>query len=408
MTDQLLPGNKHSNAWCPIPFNAVSLHPTGSLTRCMMSEEYMSNREDLDWDNPDFQKLRRDMLAGTWDEEGCINCKMKEDVGAQSQRQNWLVGSQSKKMPPEAYDNPKITGNTIRHLFLNFNNVCNFKCRMCSPRYSNSLIPEHKWITENVNKYHKYEPENSKNINNVEKFLNKHRDNLKEVTSVWITGGEPFIGDTLWQALDILAEYGVPENIRLSVTTNGSRVDLNKMEAFSRFKQLHFDLSMDSVGDLFEYMRSDGIFTWQQFDSFVKELKVYNKSASWMNVSVNSSYQVYNSMDIYNFYEYVHDNFGPDSVNKRVLVGPQQYQARNCPDIVKDEANKQIQRLLDSKLYGDEDNSRSINDCHKMLNREPVEEMERRLRVYTEATDRYRNKFVRDYIPLLAQGLDLT
>jgi hypothetical protein len=404
MTKPMKPGDMHSAAWCPIPFTAISLHPTGKLTRCMMSEEYMSNRTDYDWDNPDFQKLRTDMLNGEWDEEGCINCKMKEDTGVRSQRQNWLVGGQRKRFPEGAYDNPQITGNTVRHLFLNFGNVCNFKCRMCSPRYSNSLIPEHKYLVENVNKYHKYEPENSKNINNVENFLIANKDRLKDVVSIWVTGGEPFIGDAIWNALDILEKYADPSKIRISVTTNGSRVSIPEIERFKIFKQLHFDLSLDAIGPLFEYMRSDGVFTWEQMDSFINQLSEFKKHhSSWLNVSLNSSYQVYNAMDIENFFNYTHKHFGTGAVNMRVLVGPQQYQARQSPDNVKAEGNRQIQALLDR--ITDPEERRIIIDCQKMLNRDRDEDLSKRLGVYTHAKDKFRDKYVKDYLPTLSEGL---
>ena len=151
MTQEFKKANRHSETWCPVPFTAISLHPTGTLTRCMMSEEIMSNEENMDWDSPDFQALRKSMLEGKWDQPGCDNCKKKEDMGVKSQRQNWLVANHRKKFnftADEAFSNPQITGNTLRHMFLNFNNVCNFKCRMCSPRYSNSLIPEWKAVSK--------------------------------------------------------------------------------------------------------------------------------------------------------------------------------------------------------------------------------------------------------------------
>ena len=148
-----------------------------------------------------------------------------------------------KRFPEDAYDNPQLTGNTVRHLFLNFNNVCNFKCRMCSPRYSNSLIPEHKHIsTTNPDLTGlKFDEEQHKNINNVVKFLEVNRHRLKDITSIWVTGGEPFIDNTMYKVRDILYEYATPEQTLMSITTNGSRVSIEELATFNRFKQLHSD-----------------------------------------------------------------------------------------------------------------------------------------------------------------------
>ena len=64
---------------------------------------------------------------------------------------------------------------------------------MCSPCYSNSLISEHKHIhkTEPTLTGLKFEEKQHKNINNVIKFLETNKHRLKDITSIWITGGEP-------------------------------------------------------------------------------------------------------------------------------------------------------------------------------------------------------------------------
>ena len=69
--------NLHSKSWCPLPFNAISFHPTGALTRCMMSNIPMGES----FDSVQMQQLRQDMLDGKWDKEGCISCWKKEEQG---------------------------------------------------------------------------------------------------------------------------------------------------------------------------------------------------------------------------------------------------------------------------------------------------------------------------------------
>ena len=133
--------NLHSKSWCPVPFNTISWHPSGVVSRCMMSDDDMGTHHD----STEMQDLRKNMLAGKWDTFGCTNCLTKEKQGARSQRMNWLHHDFREGLGnPEPYNNPKLLGNDISHLFVNFSNVCNFKCRMCSSNYSNSLIPEAK------------------------------------------------------------------------------------------------------------------------------------------------------------------------------------------------------------------------------------------------------------------------
>lgn len=409
--------NKHSDTWCPIPFVGLSLHPMGFLSRCMMSEEIMSNSQELDWDNEMFQNLRKSMLDGKWDAPGCDNCRMKEEVGAQSQRQNWLKNT-VKKLPEGAYDNPKLTGNTIRHLFLNFNNVCNFKCRMCSPRYSNSLIPEHRKISEDARAPDRsfIKPElkgltfhegQYKNINNVVNFLEANIDKLSDLSSIWITGGEPFIDNTMFKVRDILYEHSTPENISMSITTNGSRCSVEDVASFSRFKHLHFDLSVDSTGDMFEYMRSAGVFTWSQMHKFITELAEYREqNKDWLLVSLNSTFQVYNAHLIKDFHEYTYKMLGPEHVNMRVLVGPKKlgFQARNTPQEIKDIANEQMQELLDSDWVGDEEKG-IIKDCRKMLNQDIIDDDWKAFKTFCKEQDSFRKVHLKNYHPMLAKAI---
>lgn len=374
----------------------------GFLSRCMMSEEIMSNATDLDWDSPDFQRLRQSMLDGKWDSPGCDNCRMKEETGAKSQRQNWLT-AQKRHFVDGAYDNPQITGNTVRHLFLNFNNVCNFKCRMCSPRYSNSLIPEHRHLKNTTMPNLRFDESQYKNINNVMNFLEFNRDRLKDVVSIWITGGEPFIDNTMFQVNEILKEYAKPEQISMSITTNGSRISVDQLDVFNCYKQIHFDLSMDTPGPMFEYMRSAGIYTWPEFDKFVDELAEYRRdNMKWLLVSLNSSYQVFNATRIKELYEYTYDKLGENHVNHRLVIGPKHFQARQTPDSVKQTANQKIDELLQATWLDDHD-TRMIEDARKMLNR-PVELDQWKIFVkQCIGQDKFRGTDLREYDPILGE-----
>jgi len=376
----------------------------GFLSRCMMSEEIMSNAQNLDWDSPEFQRLRQSMLDGKWDSPGCDNCRMKEETGAKSQRQNWLT-AQKRHFVDGAYDEPKISGNTVRHLFLNFNNVCNFKCRMCSPRYSNSLIAEHRHLHNTSMPKLRFDEEQYKNINNVLNFLEFNRDRLKDVTSIWVTGGEPFIDDTMWKVVDMLNEYAIPEQISMSITTNGSRIGVDQLDVFNNFKQIHFDLSMDTPGPMFEYMRSAGLYSWEEIDKFVDELAEYRKqNMDWLLVSLNSSYQIYNATRLKELYEYTYDKLGENHVNHRLVIGPRHFQARHAPQEIKEIANGKIDELLTARWLDDHD-IRMIEDARKMLNRPAELEQWQMFITQCKGQDKFRGVDLRDYDSVLGKAV---
>ena len=90
------------------------------------------------WDNEKFQELRQAQLNGQW-LKGCDNCRIKEEKGVVSKRQHWMTLDVFKDVW-DRVDWQKKTNNKIYHLDIAFNNLCNFKCKMCSSAYSNAWI----------------------------------------------------------------------------------------------------------------------------------------------------------------------------------------------------------------------------------------------------------------------------
>ena len=61
--------NLHSPSWCPVPFNTISWHPSGVVSRCMMNDTPMGSSHESD----QMQFLRKNMLEGKWDTHGCMS-----------------------------------------------------------------------------------------------------------------------------------------------------------------------------------------------------------------------------------------------------------------------------------------------------------------------------------------------
>ena len=81
------------------------------------------------------------------------------------------------------------------------------------------------------------------------------------------------------------------------------------------------------------------------------------------------------------------------------------FQARNCPENFKEVAKENIHRLLENDKIAEPSEHRMIQDCLTMLERPPIDVMYDRLQRYTIAQDQYRERYVADYLPILAAGL---
>ena len=390
--------NLHSKSWCPIPFNTISWHPTGVVSRCMMSDTPMGESHDSEH----MQELRQNMLDGKWDTNGCLNCITKEKMGSKSQRMNWLNNTMIEKLGyPEPYGTPKLVGNDISHLFVNFSNLCNFKCRMCNSNYSNSLIPEQKHMEPLFpNEFKQHSGNHSKNFNNINEYLEANPEVLSGIRQVWMTGGEPFMTEDPYRLMELIEEYGHPEKVKMVITTNGSKLDFTKLDKFNKLKQLNIDISIDAVGPMFEYMRSNGVFTWSQMEATCDKLKQYkDTNKEWFYFQINSSYQLLNYDNTLEFVDFVHDHNAESNI--RLLVFPKHLRPGNLPPEFKKEAHQMLNTLEEryAKTYPKQ--IESLGDIRRSLNKEePYFDMFKK--IITEQ-DAFRNTYLYDYNPKLAE-----
>lgn len=388
--------NLHSKSWCPLPFNAISFHPTGALTRCMMSNIPMGES----FDSVQMQQLRQDMLDGKWDKEGCISCWKKEEQGNISQRQKWLQRNPQDFKSPEGYNNPQLTGNPINHMFVNYSNICNFKCRMCGPNYSNSLIPEHKHL-HSIGLGKQVKIESIKNRNFINDYLKNNPNSLDNVNSIWITGGEPLMDDNCYELIDILDDYDKSWETDMVITTNGSKVDLDKLQKFDNLKFFELDLSLDTPGTMFEYMRSAGIFTWEQMKKLIDDLAHFKKeNSSWFHMCFNASIQAYNFDTVLEFDKICRDANALN--NTRMLIFPEHFRLDVLPLEMR---QAELRKIKDYTVAAyDPRFQRTFTDiCNSMSKPQASDEVVNKFKQITKAQDTYRGMHIADYHTKIAE-----
>ena len=230
---------------------------------------------------------------------------------------------------------------------MNFNNICNFKCRMCGPHFSNAWIPDYKKMTntDEFVKSHFNQPSEMqpKQQIDIDKFLQEFGPELSELNGIWITGGEPFIDNSVFDFFDKLENYCDLSKLKVLITTNASKLDVSKLEQLSKFKYLQIHVSIDATGDLYPYMRGYN-YSWDEVDAKIKEL--YNNQQKYnYKLSLNGTYQIYNMLDLENFYNWCLQYVDIDYIEHRVLTSPKQLQARHAEDTVKIKALEQVKRL---------------------------------------------------------------
>ena len=379
----------HKDTYCPMPFVTLAVNPNNWLTRCMMSNYDMGPIERDAWSNDKFTTLRTDMLAGKWDQKGCHSCWYKEQNDQTSRRNKW-VDSELKYMgETNVYENNlSVKRNTIKHLYMNFNNICNFKCRMCGPHFSNAWIPDWKKMGDETGRW------NSDNLNlkqqiDVDKFLQEFGSELGDLYGIWITGGEPFMDNSVFDFLDKLKQYVDPAQVKLLITTNASKLDVSRLVELKDYLRTQIHVSIDATGDLYPYMRGYN-YTWEKVNVKIQQLNEWQKEGrnEWHNtLSLNGTYQVYNMCNLEEFYNWCLSYVGIDYIEHRVLTGPKQLQARHASDEQKQQAMQQVLRL--QQRYPKHE---YFNDIIKELKHDSVERHQKYFVEWSTKLDKIRGE----------------
>ena len=174
---------------------------------------------------------------------------------------------------------------TLRKIHIRFNNICNFKCRMCNPKYSSSWAEENK-----KHGYFKDEYETVKDIfQTVPDLFTLILDNKDTLEQINISGGEPFIADSNLYFLDWLIENNLT-HIELAYSTNLSKLihrGRDLLPLLDKFEDVIVSISVDGYGKAVEYSRA-GI-KWDVFENNLNRIKHWN----FQLVCVVNIYSVY-------------------------------------------------------------------------------------------------------------------
>lgn len=251
---------RKSPSFCILPFIHIYGSAGGNMVPCCEAQETPLNNPnesaEQSWNNENYRELRRALANGERPER-CSVCWHNEDSGIVSNRQQWehdnweLFGDNVSVTSDYSVENPP------QWIELKVSNFCNLKCIMCSTHSSYKRVADldiiSKYTTDG------YE---TRLLRPTELFasLNEWPDLWENVHTLQFTGGEPIINQ---EHYDLLA--GIPlqhkKRIRLRYATNISHIKFKQydlVKIWSEFKHVNIKVSMDGIGDVYNYIRQDG------------------------------------------------------------------------------------------------------------------------------------------------------
>lgn len=280
-----------SSTYCVLPWSHLYAGPDGNIAPCCIGKplgKYEETSLKEVWNTIEMKQLRLDMLSGVKNDI-CNLCYTHEDSGFKSMRQAFI-----NEMPEVTTDVIEMTNADgslsdfkLYHLDLRFNNLCNFKCRTCGPKFSSSIAVED---IQNPKLNFKNSPafsgfrQNKGLISEIEKHY-------PYVKSIYFAGGEPIMQEEHWKILQDFVESNTSKNVSLIYSTNTSKLTYKNNSIFDywkHFKDVHVQMSIDAEGKRAEYWR-DGT-DWETVYNNIKLISdsgvqyTVHSVISWMNV----------------------------------------------------------------------------------------------------------------------------
>jgi MoaA/NifB/PqqE/SkfB family radical SAM enzyme len=223
---------------------------------------------------------------------------------------------------------------------LSMGNLCNIKCRICSPWHSTPWVAEQAKIDnpDTPKKYTHHDRWNSFK----ESFSYENDYFWKDIVKLLpmaerfdFAGGEPFYIDKHWDIVKMCVENGWSKNQHIHYNTNGTIYPEKYIDLLDQFKIIDIQVSSDGVKEKFEYLRHPA--KWDVAESTIDRLCAAKESAKsqWI-IGVCLSISAFNVFDFFEMFEHyaakdvsiyinvVHDHRGirilPPELKKLIVV----------------------------------------------------------------------------------------
>lgn len=265
----------------------------------------------------------------------CKVCWDEEDAGKRSKRE---IDNQRYRK--------KTTG--VAQFDISLSNVCNIKCRTCNVQ-SSSFWKEETWDLELYDKtkiqsraqYNDFLSKYTKSFEDDSLFWAEFIKNIPNASHIQFYGGEPFLVKRQWDVIEKIVEMGYDKFISVEYNTNGTLLDLSKLELLKNFKHVNIDFSLDGTHDRLHYLRYPA-----KHDKIIQNLEtLHSLKDSFKNLTTGlchtvSILNVYYIEDVFNEY-----NRFVDNIYFNLVHDPKYYCIANIPDNIKFKIISHIQSI---------------------------------------------------------------
>ena len=296
---------------CTAPLTAALIDTNkGVRPCCVYGGKYIGNIKDQSLvsiiNGDEWKKVKEQMYANEWPTE-CLSCKEREDVTGWSVRTLFSDGS----FDITGWEEEKLT-----YLEFNGSNICNLACLHCTPGFSSRWVIDNKkakavfdtYDQDTQNKIRYFDAvqiyDNDSNgrstkmhLPDPELVLKNLKDlDLSNLRTINFKGGEPLLNSETLAILNYLDELSVLSNVSIILSSNGTYVNQEIIDMFKKCKKITFNLSLDGINELFNYIRyGDAKFT--DIEPVVARLNELSNISIHFQVAI-MNYNIFNLEEI--------------------------------------------------------------------------------------------------------------
>jgi len=331
--------------FCPMPWTGLMYNFDGTVKNCIRSANPIGNIKDqsiqeiLVGDKNSNTQLR---MLSSQPAENCYPCydleRGKKNFDIVSDRVFYI-----RELKNVGLDTYSAGNHDLHTVDVRWSRLCNFACVYCSAEFSS------KWAIE-VN-----DTRSAPSLIQVANFKKYVFDHAHQLRHVYMAGGEPLLIKENLEFLDLLAKVNPKVNLRIN--TNLSKVDTKIFERVCAFENVHWTVSLDEMGEEFEYVRYGG--SWQDFLDNLNHIRHLSHK-----ITFNMLHFALNYLSIFVTVDFLMSNlFHANSFVIGPLLAPTDLDIRHLPRAVLDNVRHELhQRINQHPGYLLEDSYRNLLD----------------------------------------------
>jgi MoaA/NifB/PqqE/SkfB family radical SAM enzyme len=313
--------------FCPMPWSGLMYNFDGKIKNCIRSAGPLGNIKDQPIESILIENNlpRQQQIVDQQPVTTCHTCydleQGKKGFDHISDRVFYI--RELKNTPVDTY---RVGNFDLQTVDVRWTNLCNFACVYCSPEFSS------KWSDEL--KIRHQTPTEQQTTD----FKNYIYDHAGQLRHVYLAGGEPLL---MKENLTLLEKLNPNVNIRIN--TNLSKVDTRVFEEICKFPNVHWTVSVETLGQEFEYIRHGG--TWPDFLDNLTIIKQLEHK-----ISFNMLHFLLNYDSIFDCVDFLQDQgFHNNSFIIGALLTPEYLNIRHLPETVLNSVKSKLQDRINQK-----------------------------------------------------------